>query len=242
MNENERAEIEAALGYGFTRPELLECALTHRSFRALDASTGYNEQLEFLGDAALGLLLGEYLMRHFPDWSEGALSKTRAKLASSAALAGAARRLDLGRFLRLGPGEEKTGGRGKRTLLANAYEALVAAVYLDGGLDAAAGFVRRSLVEPAFVRPPESFVASDHKSALQEWLQARGLRLAAYRVVAETGPDHAKTFLVEVAAGGRALARSEGMTKKAAEQAAAARALARLREEEEDETETLTRG
>jgi ribonuclease-3 len=242
MNENERAEIEAALGYRFTRPELLECALTHRSFRALDALIGYNEQLEFLGDAVLGLLLGDYLIRQFPDWSEGALSKTRAKLASSASLAGAGRRLDLGRDLRLGPGEEKTGGREKRTLLANAYEALVAAVYLDGGLEAAAGFVRRSLIDPAFVRPPESFAASDHKSALQEWLQARGLRLAVYRVVAETGPDHAKTFQVEVAAGGRVLASSEGMTKKAAEQAAAAQALERLREEEEDETETLTRG
>jgi len=240
MNESERAEIEAALGYRFTRPELLECALTHRSFRALDAASGYNEQLEFLGDAVLGLLLGEYLVRQFPDWTEGALSKTRAKLASAHSLSAVGRRLGLGRYLRLGPGEEKTGGREKRTLLANAYEALVAAVYLDGGLEASARFVRESLVVPAFVRPPESFAASDHKSALQEWLQARGLRLAAYRVVAETGPDHAKTFLVEVEAGGRALARSEGMTKKEAEQAAAARALERLREE--DETETLTRG
>lgn len=240
MDESERAEIEAAIGHHFERPELVERALTHRSYRALNASSDHNEQLEFLGDAVLGLLLGEYLVRQFPAWDEGALSKTRAKLASAPSLSAASRRMGIGRYLRIGPGEEKTGGREKRTLLANAYEALVAAVYLDGGLDAAARFVRQSLVDPAFVRPPESFAASDHKSALQEWLQARGMRLAAYRVVAETGPDHAKTFLVEVEAGGRALARSEGMTKKEAEQAAAARALERLRQEAE--TETLTRG
>lgn len=240
MNETERAECEAAIGHRFEQPELLDRALTHRSFRAVDSGAEYNEQLEFLGDAVLGLLLGEFLVRRFPDWSEGALSKTRAKLASSHSLAGVGRRLEIGRYLRLGPGEEKTGGRQKRTLLANTYEALVAALYLDGGLEAAGSFVRKSLVEPALVRPPETFTASDHKSALQEWLQARGMRLAAYRVVAETGPDHAKTFLVEVEAGGRALARSEGATKKEAEQAAAARALERLREEAK--TETLTRG
>jgi ribonuclease-3 len=240
MDEGERAEIEAAIGHRFERPELLECALTHRSYRALDASRDHNEQLEFLGDAVLGLLVGEFLVRQFPAWNEGSLSKTRAKLASAPSLSATSRRLGIGRFLRIGPGEEKTGGREKRTLLANAYEALVAAIYLDGGLEAAGAFVRQSLIDPAFVRPPESFAASDHKSALQEWLQARGMRLASYRVVAESGPEHAKTFLVEVEAGGRALAQSEGMTKKEAEQAAAARALERLRQEAQ--TETLTRG
>ncbi len=240
MNEAEREEVEAAIGCHFKQPELLGRALTHRSYRACDPSADHNEQLEFLGDAVLGLLLGEFLVREFPAWAEGNLSKTRARLASARSLCEASRRLGLGRYLRLGPGEEKTGGREKRTLLANAYEALVAAIFLDGGLEAAARFVRQSLIVPAFERAPESLAASDHKSALQEWLQARGLRLAEYRVVRETGPDHAKTFLVEVEAGGRALARSEGTTKKEAEQAAAACALEQLRREAK--SETLTRG
>jgi ribonuclease-3 len=240
MNEGERGEVEAAIGYQFGRPDLLACALTHRSYRACDASSDHNEQLEFLGDAVLGLLLGEFLIRQFPAWAEGNLSKTRARLASARSLCEASRRLGIGKYLRLGPGEEKTGGRDKRTLLANAYEALVAAIYLDGGLEAAGRFVQQSVIRPAFERSPEALAASDHKSALQEWLQARGLRLAEYRVVGETGPDHAKTFHVQVEAGGRVLARSEGMTKKEAEQLAAARALERLREEAK--TETLTRG
>ena len=240
MNEGERVEMEGILGHRFARPELLECALTHRSFRASNASIDHNEQLEFLGDAVVGLLVGEFLVREFPAWTEGSLSKTRAKLASAHSLSEVGRRIGLGRFLRLGPGEEKTGGREKRPLLANAYEALFAAVYLDGGIEAAAHFVRESLIRPAFTRPPESLAASDHKSALQEWLQARGLRLASYRIVAETGPDHAKTFLIEVEAGGRVLARSSGSSKKEAEQAAAARALDWLREE--TKTETLIRG
>ncbi len=240
MNEDERAEVEAKISHRFERPELLDRALTHRSFRARDAAAGDNEQLEFLGDAVLGLLLGEYLVRQFPGWSEGELSKTRARLASASALCEASRRLDLGRFLRLGPGEEKTGGRNKRTLLANAYEALLAALYLDGGLPAARRFVEQWLVQPAFERPAETLAASDYKSALQEWLQARGQRLASYRVVRETGPEHAKRFLVEVDAGNRVLGRSEGASKKEAEQAAAACALERLRQEAE--TETLIRG
>lgn len=240
MTDEERTALELAAGHRFGRPALAECALTHRSVRASDASAGSNEQLEFLGDSVLGLVLSDYLFRQFPGWGEGQLSKTRARLASTRSLCEASRRLGLGRFLRLGPGEEKTGGREKRTLLANVYEALVAAVYLDGGLDAAAQFVRRSLVDPALERPVESLTVSDHKSALQEWLQARGMRLADYRVVRETGPDHAKTFLVEVAAGGRVLASCEGLSKKEAEQAAAARALALLHEE--TSTETIVRG
>lgn len=241
MNEEgELAELQAALGHRFSRKDLLVCALTHRSYRASDATCVHNEQLEFLGDAVVGLLLGDYLVRQFPDWAEGHLSKTRAKLGSAHSMCDASRRLGLGRFLRIGPGEEKTGGREKRTLLANAYEAVTAAIYLDGGLEAAERFVRQSLIDPALGRSPESLAASDHKSALQEWLQARGMRLADYRVIGEKGPDHAKTFLIEVHAGGRILARAEGSTKKAAEQIAAARALERLREE--FQSETLARG
>lgn len=240
MTEEERNRIEAAIGLHFRQPELLECALTHRSFRVHEASAVHNELLEFLGDAVLGLILAEFLVRQFPSWTEGSLSKARAHLARSHSLYEAGRRLGLGNFLRLGPGEEKTGGREKRTLLANAFEALTAAIYLDRGLEAAAGFVNDSLIRPAIERPPNVLAASDHKSALQEWLQARGLRLAEYRVVGENGPDHAKSFLIEVEAGGRVLARCEGRSKKEAEQEAAAQALERLHEEAG--TETPTRG
>jgi ribonuclease III len=236
MTDPERERIEAAIGLHFRQPMLLECAFTHRSFRVRDASSTHNEQLEFLGDAVLSLILGDFLVRQFPVWSEGNLSKARARLASSRSLYEAGHRMGLGRFLRLGPGEEKTGGREKRNLLANAYEAVTAAIYLDQGLEAAAAFVRDSLIRPVIERPAEGLAASDHKSALQEWLQARGLRLAEYRVVGERGPDHAKCFLIEVEAGGRVLARCEGRTKKEAEQEAAARALGRLHEEAESET------
>lgn len=238
MIETERGEIEAAIGHHFSQPELLERALTHRSFRIRDASCAHNELLEFLGDAVLNLILGEFLVRQFPSWSEGDLSKARARLASARSLYEASRGLGLGRFLRLGSGEEKTGGREKRNLLANAFEALTAAVYLDQGLDAAAAFVQNALIRPAIERPGAVLAASDHKSALQEWLQARGLRLAEYRVVGERGPDHAKNFMIEVEADGRVLARCEGRSKKEAEQEAAAQALGRLHKEAARETST----
>lgn len=238
MNEGERKTIEAAIGHHFRQPELLTCALTHRSFRVRDASSGHNELLEFLGDAVLSLVLGEFLVRQFPGWSEGDLSKARARLASSRSLYEASQRLELGRFLRMGPGEEKTGGREKRKLLANAFEAIIAAVYFDGGLDAAAAFVRSWLIQPATERSGDALAAPDHKSALQEWLQAHGFRLAEYRVVGESGPDHAKSFTIEVEATGRILARCEGRSKKEAEQGAAAQALGRLHEETERETPT----
>lgn len=238
MNESEREAIEAAIGHRFRRPELLERALTHRSFRVFDASREHNELLEFLGDAVLGFVLADYLVREFPEWSEGNLSKARARLASSRSLYEGGQKLGLGQYLRLGPGEEKTGGREKRTLVANAFEALIAAVYLDGGLDAAAAFVRNCLIGPAIERPADALAASDHKSALQEWLQARGFRLAEYRVVGERGPDHAKSFMIEVEAGGRVLARCEGRSKKEAEQKAAAHALGLLQAEAEREIHT----
>lgn len=235
MNEAEREEVEAAIGRRVKRTELLERALTHRSFQVRDRSCAHNELLEFLGDAVLGLILADFLGRQFPDWTEGDLSKARARLASAGSLYEASRRLGLGRFLRLGPGEEKTGGREKRKLLANAFEALTAAVYLDQGLAAAGAFVQDFLIRPEMDRQTDVLAASDHKSALQEWLQARGLRPARYRVVSQTGPDHAKSFMIEVEADGRVLGCSEGRSKKEAEQRAAARALGRLNEEAERE-------
>jgi ribonuclease III len=230
MTEEERAAIEAAIGYRFTEAGLLERSLTHRS-RRQEGANADNEQLEFLGDALVGLIVGEHLVRSFPGWSEGQLSKGRARLVNARSLAEAGRQLDLGRYLRLGRSEEKAGGREKRTLVADAYEALAAAIYFDGGLEPAAGFVRRTLVEPAERAAAGSLAATDPKSSLQEWLQKRGLRPVKYDVVREAGPDHAKRFVVEVRLDGRALASGEGASKKEAEQAAAGLALGRLEEE-----------
>lgn len=230
MTDEERAAIEAAIGYRFGDAELLERALTHRS-RRQEGATADNEQLEFLGDALVSLIVGESLVRGFPGWSEGQLSKRRARLVSGRSLEQAGRRLSLGRHLRLGRSEEQAGGREKRTLLADAYEALAAAIYFDGGLEAAARMVGRTLLEPAECAAAEPPGAADSKSSLQEWLQKRGLRPARYEVIREAGPDHAKWFVVEVKLDGRALASGEGASKKEAEQAAAGLALARLEEE-----------
>jgi ribonuclease III len=227
MTEEERAEVEAAIGYRFAEASRLERALTHRS-RRQEGPIADNEKLEFLGDAVLGLVVGQHLVADFPDWSEGQLSKGRARLVNAHSLEQAGRRLDLGRHLRLGPAEDRAGGREKRKLVADAYEALAGAIYLDGGLEPAAAFVRRSLIEPA---APGWLTAEDAKSSLQEWLQSRGPGLARYRVVREAGPDHAKRFHVEVELGGRVLASGEGTSKKEAEQQAAGLALARLQKE-----------
>jgi len=177
-------------------------------------------------------VVSEELVREFPDWSEGQLSKSRARLVNATAISLSAQRLGIGKYLRLGRGEEKTGGRTKPALLADAYEALIAAVYLDSGLEAARGFVRRSLVEGAIASEAERLGHTDHKSALQEYLQSRGMAPGAYHVIAESGPDHQKTFRVEVRIGGQVTAMGSGRTKKEAEQAAAIAALIQLGVEE----------
>jgi ribonuclease-3 len=191
-----------------------------------------NEKLEFLGDAVLELIVSEELVREFPHWSEGQLSKSRARLVNATAISLSARRLGIGKYLHLGRGEEKTGGRTKPAILADAYEALIAAVYLDGGLEAARGFVRRSLVEGAMAYEAERQGHTDHKSALQEFLQSRGMAPGGYFVISETGPDHQKTFQVEVRIAGQVAATGSGRTKKEAEQSAAIAALIQLGAEE----------
>lgn len=238
MTPADDALLEQRLGHTFTRPQLLQDALTHSSavpkMRAshgeasITRSTVNNERLEFLGDAVLELLTSEYLLSSFPDWTEGQLSKSRARLVNAHSLEAAARRLQLGDHLRLGRGEEKTGGREKQTLLADAFEAILAAVYLDAGLAAARGVIHSTLFEHALERGTEKMDASDRKSALQELLQSRGQVPAEYRVVAETGPDHQKTFQIEVWIDGARVADAEGSTKKEAEQRAARKALAFL--------------
>jgi ribonuclease III len=230
--------LEERLGHTFARRELLDQALTHSSavpeIRAsqsempLPKVTANNERLEFLGDAVLELLTSEYLLSAFPEWSEGQLSKSRARLVNAYSLEAAARRLQLGDHLRLGRGEEKTGGRDKQTLLADAFEAVLAAIYLDAGLSAAREVLRRTLFERALEATGERIDESDRKSALQELLQARGQTPAEYRVAGETGPDHQKIFNIEVWVNGARVADAQGTTKKEAEQRAARKALATL--------------
>lgn len=235
MALTEIAELESILGHQFREPRLLLQALMHSSRipeRTADEPAESNEKLEFLGDAVLELVVSEELVRAFPDWTEGQLSKSRARLVNATAISLSAQRLSLGKYLLLGRGEEKTGGRLKPALLADAYEALIAAVYLDAGLEAARGFVRRTLVEGTITVEAERLGHTDHKSALQEFLQSRGIAPGSYHVIAETGPDHQKTFRVEVRVAGHASAMGCGRTKKEAEQSAAIAALIQLGAEE----------
>jgi ribonuclease-3 len=233
---NNDEQLEERLGRKFQNPELLQRALTHSSavpeMRSVDATNlpppENNEQLEFLGDAVLDLLASEYLVEKFPKWSEGQLSKSRARLVNAQALELAARRLRLGEHLRLGRGEEKTGGRNKPALLADAFEAVVAAIYLDAGLAAAKEMLRTALFESALEERGGNLFEADRKSALQEFLQGRGKTPAEYRLAAESGPDHHKTFQVEVWVEGSCMASGQGNTKKEAEQRAAGIALERL--------------
>ncbi|GAC1635802.1 MAG: ribonuclease III [Candidatus Acidiferrum sp.] len=235
MTQKSDARLEERLGIRFKNPALLDCALTHSSAvpdlraakdaPALAAAVGNNERLEFLGDAVLDLLASEYLLENFPDWSEGQLSKSRARLVNARSLERAARRIGLGEHLRLGRGEEKTGGRDKPALLADAFEAVVAAVFLDAGLLAAGDLLKRTLFDQALEERGERIADSDRKSALQELLQRNGRPPAEYRLVRETGPDHRKMFVVEVWADGVCLGSGEGKTKKEAAQLAARTAL-----------------
>jgi ribonuclease-3 len=224
---DEFEELQERIGYRFKDRGLLEHALTHRSRAAEDVSGGVddNESLEFLGDAVLGLVAAELLFRRYPEYTEGQKSKIKASVVSASALARRADEIQLGTHLLLGRGEEKTGGRFKHTLLADAYEALIAAIYLDGGLPAAAGFLERELNESIGEAAGQAVVGQDFKSALQEALQAAGRPLPEYRLAAQTGPDHRKTFTIEVLVEGEVLGTATGRAKKEAEQEAAREAL-----------------
>jgi ribonuclease III len=226
--------LEEQIDYEFRDIGLLEHALTHRSRAHEDASGGVidNESLEFLGDAVLGFVIADLLFTRFPKHSEGYKSKVKAGIVSSASLARLAEDLDLGRYVLLGRGEEKTGGRHKHAILADGFEALIAAVYLDGGIEAARDFILSKfepLVESAGDRAAEAAFTEDWKSAFQEWLQAEGRGLPHYRIASADGPDHRKRFDVEVIVGGQAVARATGRSKKEAEQQAAKAAMATLK-------------
>jgi ribonuclease III len=227
----ERAEalqvLQERMGYRFQDPSLLDCALTHSSHAHEHGASGagHNEALEFLGDAVLGFAVADLLHRREPGGAEGVKSKRRAALVSAPSLAERAQQLGLPALLRLGRGEEKTGGRKKANLWANAYEAVIAALYLDGGLPAALAFVSAEFADDV---DRAELPAEDAKSALQELLQARGEPVPAYEVVAEEGPSHRRRFQVECRIGGEAIGVGEGTSKKAAQQAAARAALLRI--------------
>jgi ribonuclease-3 len=226
-------ELKHALGHRFKQPELLELALTHSSFaheQNLEAVED-NERLEFLGDSVLGFLISGWLYQARPDLKEGELSRLKSFLVSAANLLQYGERLSLGDYLELGKGEEKTGGRQKQALLVDSFEAVLAAVYLDGGLDAVFEVVRRLFGDQIKEIEEGSDPVSNFKSALQEELQSHGRGVARYRVVEETGPDHEPLFTVDVLIDGDAVASGNGATKKAAEQAAAMRALEVLKDE-----------
>ncbi len=247
------ADLEAVLGHAFRDPRHLELALTHsslayeRSNGRTDPSEGSaaaegegshdNERFEFLGDAVLGLVAAEYLLHAYPDLNEGDLSRIRHQLISRKHLGKVGAQLTLGNYLRLGRGEERSGGRNKPVLLANAVEAVIAALYFDGGLQAASAFVERWIIHPYVDALRSELDAGDamgdHKSALQEWLQAHKAGSPHYTVKAETGPDHRKRFLVEVqvasATGEITVAQGIGSTKKKAEQEAARKVYQELR-------------
>ena len=239
-------ELERVLGHRFHQPDLLTLALTHRSFVYDAAASGAtvdladpsqdNEQLEFMGDAALGLLAAESLCRRFPGCREGELTRLRSSVVSRRHLGEVGTRLGLGRWLRLGHTAEKNAGRTNAALFANAVEALIAALYLDGGLAVARRFVEEEVLAGAL---PDlqaaghtiSGAVGDHKSALQELLQSTGRGRPQYRLLGEFGPDHRRIFRVEVRLDNESdepLAEAEGTTKKQAQQAAARLAVEKL--------------
>ena len=225
------AELEARLGHSFRNAALCETALTHTSWvnEAGQPERSDNERLEFLGDAVLDLVVSDLLMRRFPDRREGDLSRARAALVSEPGLAQVAVALELGRFILLGKGEERTGGRGRPSILANALEALMGAIYIDAGFDAAAAVASR-LFESR-IEEVDQHARLDYKSRLQERAQALWQTAPVYEVVAEEGPDHDKRFEVALSLAGRPYGRAIGRSKKEAEQGAAAAALEAIERE-----------
>ncbi|HVR72658.1 MAG TPA: ribonuclease III [Vicinamibacteria bacterium] len=220
--------LEERLGHRFADPALLDRALTHTSHahQETGGQALHNEPLEFLGDSVLGFVVADLLHRRDPEGPEGSKSKARAHLVAAPSLARRAAELGLPALLRLGRGEEKTGGRKKASLWADAYEAVIAALYLDGGLEAAYRFVEGQFA--ADLRGARALSEADYKSALQELLQARGEPVPEYAVLAEEGPSHRRSFRVECRINGRPVSQGAGASKKTAQQEAARLALQAL--------------
>jgi ribonuclease-3 len=215
------------LGYRFRNHDLLEQAMTHRSSLLYRGRWMSNERLEFLGDSVLGFVVTDELYKKFPEGNEGDLTKAKSILVSREALSQQARRINLGQYLILGRGEERSGGRTRRSILSNAYEALIGAMYLDGGVEVVRKLIRRDLLQKL-----DRLVANrfhhNYKSWLLEFMQARGEKSPVYRVLEETGPDHDKQFTVEVIAGKEVMGRGTGSSKKKAEKVAAREAIKKL--------------
>jgi ribonuclease III len=230
ISESSINSLEELLEYRFKDQNLLLQALTHRSFvnEHEGGDLRNNESLEFLGDAVLGFIISSRIFQHYPDLTEGELSKIKAYLVSAANLVQLAEQIRLGDFVRLSRGEEKTGGRTKRAIAVDAYEAIIGAIYLDGGVQAASDFVGRQIDGFLESLDLKQLTYGDFKSALQEFLHNVGRPEPLYRVVDEIGPDHRKTFVVQVIIHDEVIAESSGRTKKEAQQSAARLALERL--------------
>ena len=221
------SDLERELGYTFREKRLLENALTHSSYanEKWKNSLASNERLEFLGDSILGFVVAEYMYRKYPDHPEGDLTRMRADLVCETSLAQVAARLDLGAYLLLGHGEEQGGGRTRNSITADAVESVIAAAYLDGGFQAAKVLVDRLILSDVPKGRPRNF---DFKTALQELVQRRKNQVLAYTLLEESGPDHDKTFRVEVTLNGEVVGMGTGSSKKRAEQAAAEMVVDRL--------------
>ena len=219
-------ELEQKIQYTFKDKAVLEESLRHSSFVNEQVLPGMrdNERLEFLGDAVLSLIVGHLLMRHYPELREGELSRMRARLVNEDQLAAVARQCDLGAHIMLGKGELQTNGYNKSSILADTFEALLAAVYLDGGFDAVFRLIE-SRFSNLILSEGISMADQDYKSQLQELVQITQMEMPNYRVISESGPDHDKTFTVEVRVDGNVLASGSGKSKQSAQQQAAASAL-----------------
>ncbi len=219
-------ELEEKLGYHFRDRGLLEHAMTHSSYANEHRTTGLtsNERLEFLGDSVLGVVVADYLFQKHPDMPEGELTRTRAALVCEGSLHEVAQSLGLGRYLRLGKGEDAGGGRKRPSILADATEAMLAAVYLDGGMEAVRPIIRALILD----KEREKAADRDYKTALQELVQRTPGAAVSYRLVRESGPDHCRSFEMEASVDGRVIGTGAGRTKKEAEQMAAKAALGKL--------------
>ena len=220
-------DLEAAIGYRFENITLLQNALTHSSYanERWHNSLMSNERLEFLGDSILGMVVAEYLYRTFPDRPEGELTRMRADMVCEQTLASVAGRIDLGRHLLLGNGEEQGGGRSRNSILADAVESVIAATFLDGGMAAARKFIQQFILVEV---PVTKLHNVDYKTALQELVQQKKNQVLSYRLTGESGPDHDKRFEVEVSLNGTVVGMGSGSRKTRAEQDAARAALERL--------------
>lgn len=222
-------ELEQKLNYRFQDPSILENAMRHSSYanESRDSAVTSNERLEFLGDSVLGFITAKYLYQHFPKMPEGRMTRVRAELVCETALHRVAQQLELGKYIRLGKGEELSGGRTRPSILADAVEATIAALFLDGGIEVAERFILDYvLVGLDHGLPVRS---SDNKTLLQERIQQKSGQVLSYQVVAESGPDHCKEFTVCVSLNGTPVGEGSGRTKKEAEQAAAGDALGKLK-------------